>query len=364
MAIPKETTWEIDPHTKVKHEILKRYLQAWFAILGKDHPQIVYIDGFCGPGRYNREELGSPIVVLNAAISHKYLKDNKIKFWFIDDRQDRIEHLTQEVNNILIPNNFEVIIECGKFHEKIEGYLNLIDTSRYSLPPTFVFIDPFGFSGIPFSIIKRLLQLDKCEIFINFPVVPINRFLEHPGTSITRHIEEAFGTEKCVEIARIPGDRIKNLRKLYQQRLGLVARFVRSFEMRDRKDCTIYYLFFASNHELGHSKMKAEMWKMASGGEFVFSDATNPEQLVLIEEDPTLDVLRKELQKEFKNKGIVIGKEVRKFVENKTEYIGKHLTAALRALENSGDLRVERLKSNGKKRKAGSFPPEVQITFL
>jgi len=30
MATPTETWWEIDPHTTATHEILKRYLAAWF----------------------------------------------------------------------------------------------------------------------------------------------------------------------------------------------------------------------------------------------------------------------------------------------------------------------------------------------
>jgi hypothetical protein len=34
MAKPNETLWEIEPHTKAKHEILQRYLGAWFPILG------------------------------------------------------------------------------------------------------------------------------------------------------------------------------------------------------------------------------------------------------------------------------------------------------------------------------------------
>jgi len=52
MATPKETLWELDPHTKAKHEILGRYLAAWFPILGTYHSRIVYVDGFSGPGRY------------------------------------------------------------------------------------------------------------------------------------------------------------------------------------------------------------------------------------------------------------------------------------------------------------------------
>jgi len=51
MTTPKETLWDIDPHTTAKHEILQRYMKAWFPILGSYHHRIVYIDGFAGPGR-------------------------------------------------------------------------------------------------------------------------------------------------------------------------------------------------------------------------------------------------------------------------------------------------------------------------
>ena len=67
MATPIETLWEIDPHTRAKHEILQRYLEAWFPILSSYHHRIVYIDGFAGPGRYKGGELGSPIIALGLA---------------------------------------------------------------------------------------------------------------------------------------------------------------------------------------------------------------------------------------------------------------------------------------------------------
>ena len=62
MTTPKETLWELDPHTQAKHEILRRYLAAWFPILGTYHSRIVSIAGFSGPGRYKNGELCSPTV--------------------------------------------------------------------------------------------------------------------------------------------------------------------------------------------------------------------------------------------------------------------------------------------------------------
>jgi hypothetical protein len=44
MAVPIETVWALDVHTAAKHEILRRYLEAWFPILSSYRQQIVYID--------------------------------------------------------------------------------------------------------------------------------------------------------------------------------------------------------------------------------------------------------------------------------------------------------------------------------
>lgn len=65
------------------------------------------------------------------------------------------------------------------------------------------------------------------------------------------------------------------------------------------------------------------MWKVDPDGGFQFSDATNPNQLVLFEADPTA-LLLEELRKEFAGKGIVTGEQIRKFVENKTAYLKAH----------------------------------------
>lgn len=45
MAAPKTTTWNLDPHTRAKHEILRRYLEAWTPILSLGgFPTIAYVE--------------------------------------------------------------------------------------------------------------------------------------------------------------------------------------------------------------------------------------------------------------------------------------------------------------------------------
>ena len=363
MTAPKETLWVMDPHTKAKHEILGRYLKAWFPILSKWHNRIVYIDGFCGPGRYKAGEPGSPLIALDVAVSHRKTLRGEIVFWFIDEKQDRIDHLRQELEHLEIPTHFTVIAETGRFQEKFGEMLNYMERGSGHLAPTFAFIDPFGFSGIPFSLIARLLRHQRCEVFITFMVDAINRFLKHPEDKVVQHIVEAFGTADAICIAKESGNRVDRLRELYQSKLAAVSTYVRYFEMRDRQDRTQYYLFFATNHELGHLKMKEAMWHVDPDGDFSFSDATDRNQLVLFEADTT-SLLANQLQNQFMGKGVVTCLEVRRFVEDMTPFLKKHMTAALRQQENCGKIAVDIVKMDGKKRITGTYPDGAKLRFL
>ena len=66
-----ETRWTRWPHTKAKHDLLVRYLGAWFPIMGRSVRKAIVLDAFAGPGRYDHGEEGSPILVLNALLEHK-----------------------------------------------------------------------------------------------------------------------------------------------------------------------------------------------------------------------------------------------------------------------------------------------------
>ncbi len=109
----------------------------------------------------------------------------------------------------------------------------------------------------------------------------INRWLTHPDENIRAHITETFGTEDAVKIAFGTGDRAEGLKNLYYRQLRQAAKFVRHFEMRDRDNRVVYYLFFATNNPVGHLKMKEAMWKVDPMGDFWFSDATDPNQALL-----------------------------------------------------------------------------------
>ena len=282
MSVPKETIWELEPHTLSKHKILESYLKAWFPIIGSFNNKIIYIDGFAGPGIYSKGEPGSPIIALNVANEHKSDLKGIVIFLFIEESADRFNNLEIEIKKLSLKTNFKVYVENGKFHEVIEATLLQLEGEGKILAPTFAFIDPFGFSGVPAALIGRLLKNPRVEVFINFAVDSINRFIGTKEGDL--HIGELFGTPKASEILKGHSiNRSLDLRDAYQSMLKTLAKFVRYFEMKNNEGRPIYYLFFASNNRIGHLKMKEVMWHVDKEGDFNFSDATNPNQIVLFE---------------------------------------------------------------------------------
>ena len=95
MSAPRETIWELKPHSLGKHRVLREYLKAWLPILGQTQGRIIFLDGFAGPGEYERGEKGSPIIALNAFLEHsaRNKMTAEVKFVFIEKHEGRAEHL-------------------------------------------------------------------------------------------------------------------------------------------------------------------------------------------------------------------------------------------------------------------------------
>lgn len=98
------TVWHAEPHTFAKHAILERYLQAWIPILSRQShrvarrsQEILFIDGFAGPGIYDNGQFGSPVIAISAALDHKINFPVPVRFLFIEQDEKRFVSL----NNVL-----------------------------------------------------------------------------------------------------------------------------------------------------------------------------------------------------------------------------------------------------------------------
>ena len=134
--------------------------------------------------------------------------------------------------------------------------------------------------------------------------------------------------------------------------------------MRDHDGRLVYYLFFASNNPLGHLKMKEAMWKVDPLGEFSFSDSTDPNQTLLFALEPSMDPLATAMTTKFRTAGQVPVKRVETYVQDETAYLRKHMGEALQKLETNSKVKVAENKTDGKKRRARSFPNEALVTFV
>jgi three-Cys-motif partner protein len=226
MAAPKTTVWDIEPHTRAKHEILRRYLQAWIPILSQGgFPQVCYIDGFAGPGRYAGGEDGSPVIALRSALEHSADIKANVEFFFVEIRADRAENLDQVVSDFPLPRNFSVEVTKGQtFEQAFAQWRRRFADARKPWPATFAFIDPFGWSGVPFWIVKEILSNRSCEVLVTFMYEEINRFIGHRDQAT--NFEAFFGTEKWRSGAGSlrPQERNRFLHDLYVQQLREDAR--------------------------------------------------------------------------------------------------------------------------------------------
>ncbi len=335
---PRTTIWELEPHTAAKHEILRRYLQAWAPILSQGNfPHLVFVDGFAGPGRYSKGEEGSPIIAIKAVSEQQRPIKAKVDFHFIELDIQRADHLATEIATLKLPTNVTTKVHRGRSFQAAfpEVWNSYAPQSGRSRPPTFVFIDPFGFK-IPFSYVAEVLRAPSCEVLITFMFEEINRFLSQGQQP--DNFDDLFGCRDWREAIKIklPGERVKFLHDLYQRQLNNVAgaNFVRSFAMRNERNTMDYFLFFATNKEIGLKKMKEAMWRVDESGTYTFSDATDPNQCVLFSAKPDRQLLSKLIVDKFSDNETTPN-EIERFVVRDTPFRETHYRSVLQALENA-----------------------------
>jgi len=162
--------------TEIKHSILEKYLQPWLLKISEIDREVRYVDGFAGWGRYDDESPGSPLIAMNVAeriIEEEWGRiGQKLDFFFCDFvewNNANFEDLEREVNLTAEDAPRKIKPDC--YNQKFEEYArDYIDKKGRHTQPAFIFIDPFGFSGLPFEIVYKLLNLRSkgMEVFITF----------------------------------------------------------------------------------------------------------------------------------------------------------------------------------------------------
>jgi three-Cys-motif partner protein len=257
--------------TQVKHSILAAYLPAYFHILKQWNNNLVYVDGFAGPGSYVQTATGkrfdgSPLLALqliagnedfSKQVSTIFVESDDVLF---DQLKDRVDDFYNAHPNIRKP-----IYRSGTFSDTLTG---ILDKVGGKLAPTFLFVDPCGVSGTSFNTIRAVMENDKCEAFIFFNIDGVRRVTGLPALSPV--LVDLMGSEERAELLYEKLRTTGNVREREEIILSeycralteeMGAEYIIPFRVEhEDKRKTSHYLIHATKHPLGFSIMKDVMW--------------------------------------------------------------------------------------------------------
>lgn len=364
-----DTTWKADPHTIAKITILEAYLHAWFQIMGRSMSgqDIIYVDGFAGPGEYTNYSKGSPIAALDAARlslskAGQQWRAGDIHCIFIEPDEKRFLHLKKVIDKIESHRRVKVHLLQATF---AEGLLKLKEELPHAFSkhcPLFVFIDPFGATGVPFASIKDILKSPCSEVLLNFDADGIARiYSAAEDANSDSLLNKTFGDDRwksALTGAHNFKTQCRLILNLYKQTLRSLPniRYEFAFEMSSMSGSLNYYLVFASQHHLGLEKMKEAMKKVDQTGNYHFSDA-NIDQQNLFRFDKPEDYSPL-LFSYFQGKTAIYD-ELRDYALNETPFINPK--SMLKDLEEKDLIHVN---SRDEKRRKGTFNEEKIINTV
>ncbi len=223
---------QIDPHTKAKHKIIEKYVENLIIKLyGKTRfgeTRFTLIDGFCGGGIYEDKEsktqwAGSPIRIINA-VREGYKKSKRtypdplnIKYIFIDSKKDHLkclknysmgefglEELTDEQPHLYEDEFGRRIEQCEFLQGEFEALVNFcILTVDSRKGHSFFLLDPFGWTDVSMSSIRKINSLKGSEILYTYMIYYIKRFLSERYTSQKHGFQDVLEADGYYEVANL-----------------------------------------------------------------------------------------------------------------------------------------------------------------
>lgn len=359
------TVWERPPHTKAKHDILSRYLGAWFGIFGRSpyHDRVNVLDGFAGPGRYENGDPGSPVLTLTTLLDHQSFAqfgDTTFNFVFNEWDSQRYASLESVLDGLINtrapwPKSVNVHVRNQNFQELARELLDAIPHGK-QLAPTFAFIDPFGYRDVPMSLIRDLVSHQSCELFIYFDFNSVNRFAT--AGVVDQHFTALFGSDDYRNAPAAGPARGQFLHDLYERRLREECNFahVCSFKMVNESGRTGSYLFFCTRNDQAYDKMKQAMWALAPGGGYEFDDRLAGQD-VLFSDEANTGPLQDALAQQFAGRTVSIQEVTQCVIRETPFHSGQVKVKTLKPMQESGRI------SSPNQRRKGTFPDGTLIQF-
>lgn len=377
---------ELHEHSKAKLELLKNYAIKWMrkVTLGTRQKKCAIIDTFAGTGLYDDGSEGSPIVLINEALNYSKQsqeKNNidfeKIILIFIEKEKTNFLKLKENIEKIieqeLIPDEFvrinnysnvEILISNDDFNNFTENLLKNVD----SIIPTLMFVDPFGYKVLNYSNISKIIkQYDMCELIINFMYEEINRFfLKSDSEVFIDTLKNFYGPNfdiiKNIIKTKTGEERRNVIIDGYKENL-IKAGSIYSLDFDIEKNRKVKMnMIFSTKNKYGFDVMKESMLDICHNTDFEYHTYSPQLSLFDIDTDKRcVELLSNYIYNNFKSNKVQYN-SIKNFAMTHPFIPSKFTKKSLKKLELELKI-VDVIKSDGSKRKKGTFPDNSLIVF-
>ncbi|WP_020572388.1 three-Cys-motif partner protein TcmP [Parafrankia discariae] len=340
MAVPTGVRWARDPHTAAKHDLLRRYLQAWYPIIFSGRERAAYVEGFAGPGVYLDDLPGSPIVALDVFLdSPTLMRGGRLEVVLLEAHTGRFAELRRRIDTRLTergrPAALVPTIRRGKCGHDLLPLLHELGVFGSA---AFVFLDSFGGPDVPHDLVRAIAGNPSSEVLVTFGTSFPTRFGQIDKHAATA--DKVFGSPEWRAVQHVPPSRKKEfLLDQYRASLNRAGfSFTLAFEMVDEGGRPLF-LVFGTSHESGLKAMKDAMWKVDPLTGVRYRDPRDvAQQLLDLKIEPETRPLQNAIMNVIAESGPMTVANLRRFALLNTVFRPEHVGTALRELRKAGRL--------------------------
>ena len=356
--------------SEIKARIVSKYFYAWASVMSgvvsrRRDKRIAYIDLFAGPGAYSDGTPSTPLLVLQRAIEQPRTRASLVTY-FNDGNPEHAKSLRKNIN--LLPGVRQLSHEPKVTSREVnEEFLR--DFRRRRLPPSFTFIDPFGYKELSLDLIECAIKDWGCDCVFFFNYRRVNAAINNPVLSA--NIDRLYGSDRADALRKSLPSLNAHLRQAtildalvhvikQLQPTAYALPFIFRSEFAER---TSHMLIFVSKHFKGYSIMKEIMASESSARDqgvpsFAYSVADASTPLLLPFTQPLSD-LRSSLLKRFASQERNL-EQIYEAHSPDTPFIEKNYRVVLNQLEREGVIRA---RSTRGQRKPDTYPAHVLVKF-
>lgn len=345
---PNPSYWlEYGPFQKVKHDLIRNYLNGWFPklVLGTPAGRVLYVDTHAGRGRHLSGETGSPLVALDTLLGHssrrKLLERSEVQFFFIERDPTNLKRLDAELEAVgKLPDRVQVRTRADDAYALLSGVLNDLRSSGQQMAPAFIFVDPYGFK-VPGNLLAQLMAAGRVELFVNVIWRELDMAIQQkqpPGHGMAATLDDIFAGNDWRAIDGTSEERIRRTVELLSSLVG--AKWSTHVRMKSGGGAVRYLLLHLTNHDQGRELMKECIWNAAPDGGYEVFQRDDPKQPLLITPVPDLEPLKEWLIERLEQRPRT--RDELKDAIRSTLWRPTHLTKVVRQLSADHEIEDDR----------------------